>query len=193
VRLRLGVGACLPGWSEPGKQAKGGDAWWAAGRRAGLSLVAQRRGDREGARQQREQALVLLQRRSGRHPLGIFLLRWLGKVADQQGDLERAAAMHREILEQVRAHGIPVLLAVALEGLAGIGCTGGDPELAAVLLGVAAAVRRLAGAPLPPAERVDVDRVAEAARQALGDEGFVRAVARGEALPMEAVAVAEQP
>jgi hypothetical protein len=62
-----------------------------------------------------------------------------------------------------------------------------------VLLGVAAAVRRLAGAPLPPAERVDVDRVAEAARQALGDEGFVQAVARGEALLVEAVAVAEQP
>jgi len=31
----LVVPVCLLGWSEPGNQAKGGDAWWAAGRRAG--------------------------------------------------------------------------------------------------------------------------------------------------------------
>jgi hypothetical protein len=31
----LAVPAYLAGWSEPGNQAKGGDAWWAAGRRAG--------------------------------------------------------------------------------------------------------------------------------------------------------------
>jgi hypothetical protein len=42
MRLRLGVGACLLGWSEPGKQAKGGDAWWAAGRRAGPGRSASR-------------------------------------------------------------------------------------------------------------------------------------------------------
>jgi hypothetical protein len=49
MRLRLGVGACLLGWSEPGKQAKGGDAWWAAGRRAGPGRSASRP-DRGSAR-----------------------------------------------------------------------------------------------------------------------------------------------
>ncbi|HET8644540.1 MAG TPA: tetratricopeptide repeat protein, partial [Vicinamibacteria bacterium] len=93
----------------------------AAFARAGLGLVAQRRGDAERAREQREQALALLRRRSGRHPLGIFMLHRLGTVTQQRGDLEHAAALNREVLEQARTHGAPLLLAVALEGLAGIG------------------------------------------------------------------------
>jgi predicted ATPase/DNA-binding SARP family transcriptional activator len=166
----------------------------AAFARVGLGLVAQRRGDAERARQQREQALVLLRRRGGRHPLGTFLLHRLGMVAQQQTDLEHAVAMNREVVEQARAYGGPLLLAVALEGLAGIGGAAGDPELAAMLLGVAAAVRRLAGMPLPPWQRVEVDRVARTVRNALGEDQFARAFARGEALSMEeAVGVAQRP
>jgi len=41
--------AGLVGWSEPGNQAKGGDAWWAAGRRAGPGRSASRP-DRGSAR-----------------------------------------------------------------------------------------------------------------------------------------------
>jgi predicted ATPase/DNA-binding SARP family transcriptional activator len=160
---------------------------------AGLGLVAQRRGDAERARQQREQALALLRRRSGRHPLGIFMLQRLGIVAQQEGDLERAAALNREVVEQARAHGAPLLLAVALEGLAGIGAAG-DPELCALLLGVAATVRRLAGMPLPPGQRGEVDRVTRVARQALGEDRFASTFARGVALSMEeAVVVAQRP
>jgi hypothetical protein len=162
--------------------------------RAGLGLVAQRRGDTERARQQREQALALLRRRSGRHPLGAFLLHRLGMVAQQQGDLEHAAALNGELVEQARTHGDPLLLAVALEGLAGIGDATGDPELSAVLLGVAATVRHVAGMPLPPGQRGEVDRLARAAREALGEERFATAFAHGEALPMEeAVAVVRRP
>ena len=166
----------------------------AAFARAGLGLVAQRRGDAERARQQREQALALLRRRSGRHPLGIFMLQRLGMVAQGQGDLEHAAALNREVVEQAQTHGAPLLLAVALEGLAGIGAAAGDPELGALLLGVAATVRRLAGVPLPPGQRGEVDRVTRVARQALGEDRFASTFARGAALPMEeAVAVASGP
>jgi predicted ATPase/DNA-binding SARP family transcriptional activator len=166
----------------------------AAFARAGLGLVAQRRGDAERAREQREQALALLRRRSGRHPLGIFMLHRLGTVTQQRGDLEHAAALNREVLEQARTHGAPLLLAVALEGLAGIGGAAGDPELAALLLGVAATVRRIAGMPLPPGQRAEVDRVTRVARQALGEDGFASTFARGAALPMEeAVAVTPRP
>jgi predicted ATPase/DNA-binding SARP family transcriptional activator len=165
----------------------------AAFARAGLGLVAQRRGDAERARLQHEQALALLRRRSGRHPLGIFMLQRLGMVAQQQGDLERAAALNREVVEQARAHGAPLLLAVALEGVAGIGAAG-DPELCALLLGVAATVRRLAGMPLPPGQRGEVDRVTRVARHAMGEGRFASTFARGAALPMEeAVAVAQRP
>jgi hypothetical protein len=63
-----------------------------------------------------------------------------------------------------------------------------------VLLGVATTVRHIAGMPLPPAQRVEVDRMARMARQALGEDHFARTLARGEALSMEeAVAVAERP
>jgi ATP/maltotriose-dependent transcriptional regulator MalT len=166
----------------------------AAFARAGLGLVAQRRGDAERAREQREQALALLRRRSGRHPLGIFMLHRLGTVTQQRGDLEHAAALNREVLEQARTHGAPLLLAVALEGLAGIGGAAGDPELAALLLGVAATVRRLAGMPLPPGQRGEVDRVTRVARQALGEDRFASTFARGVALSMEeAVVVAQRP
>src|SRR5512132_2335954 len=166
----------------------------AAVARAGLGLVAQRRGDAERAREQREQALALLRRRSGRHPLGIFMLHRLGTVTQQRGDLEHAAALNREVVEQARAHGAPLLLAVALEGLAGIGGAAGDPELSALLLGVAATVRRIAGMPLPPEQRAEIDRVTRVARQALGEDGFASTFARGAALPMEeAVAVAQRP
>src|SRR5512132_188797 len=166
----------------------------AAVARAGLGLVAQRRGDAERAREQREQALALLRRRSGRHPLGIFMLHRLGMVAQRQGDQEHAAALNREVVEQARAHGAPLLLAVALEGLAGIGGAAGDPELSALLLGVAATVRRIAGMPLPPGQRAEIDRVTRVARQALGEDGFASTFARGAALPMEeAVAVAPRP
>src|SRR4029450_955804 len=111
---------------------------------------------------------------SGRHPLGIFMLQRLGMVAQQQGDLERAAALNREVVEQARAPGAPLLLAVALEGVAGIGAAG-DPELCALLLGVAATVRRLAGMALPPGRRGEGDRVTRAARQARGADRWAGA------------------
>jgi hypothetical protein len=61
------------------------------------------------------------------------------------------------------------------------------------LLGAAAAARRSAGVPRSPAERVEVDRLAATARAALGEEGFARVLARGEALPLrEAIALAER-
>jgi tetratricopeptide (TPR) repeat protein len=172
----------------------------AAFARAGLALVAQRRGDTERAGREREQALALLQRRSLPHPLVHVLLSWLGTVAEQQGDLESATALHRGVLEQATMHGGPMhgnpaLVALALSGLAGVACAEGDPEQAVVLLGAGAALLRSMGMPLltlPRGERVDLDRIARAARRALGEERFAQAFARGEALsPKEAVALAE--
>ncbi|MER7224926.1 hypothetical protein ABT370_17150, partial [Streptomyces rubradiris] len=56
---------------------------------------------------------------------------------------------------------------------------------AALLLGAADAARRSVGAPLPPAERTDVDRVERAARAALGDAAFTRSFADGTRLTPE--------
>jgi hypothetical protein len=62
---------------------------------------------------------------------------------------------------------------------------------AARLLGAAAAAREAVGAPLPPAERGDVDRIAAAARAGLGGEAFAAAFAAGAAVPLDVVAVEE--
>ncbi len=65
-------------------------------------------------------------------------------------------------------------MALAQEGLAGAHTLAGDPVRAARLLGAAHRARAAAGAPLPEAERGDVDRVEAAVRAALGDEVYTR-------------------
>ncbi|WP_419994788.1 BTAD domain-containing putative transcriptional regulator [Streptomyces boninensis] len=58
-----------------------------------------------------------------------------------------------------------------------------DPATrAALLLGTAAALRRRSGAPLPPAERGDVDRITALATRALGAPAFAAAHERGAAM-----------
>ncbi|TGZ09170.1 hypothetical protein, partial [Streptomyces rhizosphaericola] len=50
------------------------------------------------------------------------------------------------------------------------------------------AARSAAGAPLPPAERADVDRITASARAALGAEAFSGAYAEGARLTPEEAA-----
>ncbi|MFI2378809.1 AfsR/SARP family transcriptional regulator [Streptomyces sp. NPDC018964] len=156
----------------------------------GLALGARRSGDLDGAEAH------LLRIRDGHADVssraGDHLLQAeLGFVAELRGDAHAAAAHHGEGLEIARALAEPRALALSLEGLAGAaalsravpGASG-----AAVLLGAAAAARGRAGAPLPPAERTDVDRVTAAARTVLGASAFTEAYTRGTRLsPEEAV------
>ncbi|MFG2625000.1 hypothetical protein [Streptomyces sp. NPDC048473] len=74
------------------------------------------------------------------------------------------------------------------KGLAGAAALHGDEPAAAcsaLLLGAAAAARRRAGAPLPPAERADVDRITSSARAALGASAFTEAFSHGARLTAE--------
>ncbi|MCP2258818.1 hypothetical protein LX15_002516 [Streptoalloteichus tenebrarius] len=91
-------------------------------------------------------------------PATTLVLAELGFVAELRGD---ATAAHTPRLGDPRA------TALALEGLAGAHTLAGDHQRAAVLLGAAAAARDAVAAPLPPAERGDVDRITRAARHAL--------------------------
>jgi hypothetical protein len=70
-------------------------------------------------------------------------------------------------------------MALALEGLAGARALAGHHGQAARLLGVAGAARRSAGAPLPPAEQGDVNRITAMVRTALGEESFASEFAVG--------------
>ncbi|MEW1577851.1 BTAD domain-containing putative transcriptional regulator [Streptomyces microflavus] len=153
----------------------------------GLALGARRSGDLD-----RAEAYLLhirdgyaeVSSQAGDH----LLLAELGFVAELRGDARGAASHHLAGLEIARALAEPRALALSLEGLAGAAALPGHATAAtgaAVLLGAAAAARRRAGAPLPPAERADVDRITVAARAALGADAFSEAYASGARLDPE--------
>ncbi|MBC7268767.1 MAG: winged helix-turn-helix domain-containing protein [Streptomyces sp.] len=120
-----------------------------------------------------------------------LLLAELGFIAELRGDADRAVRHHLHGWDVARSLGEPRALALSLEGLAGTAALRGSgpaAECAALLLGAADAARRRVGAPLPPAERGDVDRVSAAARTLLGEAAFAESFQRGARLtPQEAV------
>ncbi|MFF5327045.1 BTAD domain-containing putative transcriptional regulator [Streptomyces rubradiris] len=153
----------------------------------GLALGARRSGDLDAAeahlRHLRE-GYADVSSQAGDH----LLLAELGFVAELRGDAGTAAAHHLRGLDVARAIDEPRALALSLEGLAGAAALRGTRAAAAgaaLLLGAADAARRSVGAPLPPAERTDVDRVERAARAALGDAAFTRSFADGTRLTPE--------
>ncbi|MFD4572829.1 BTAD domain-containing putative transcriptional regulator [Streptomyces sp. NPDC058417] len=122
----------------------------------------------------------------------------LGFLAELRGDADTCRDQHLRGLAVAQSLDEPRALALSLEGLAGasllrpapVPASTGTPTsadrpavcaaaCAALLLGAADAARRSVDAPLPPAERGDVDRVESAARRALGDRAFEEAFARG--------------
>ncbi|MFI6291760.1 BTAD domain-containing putative transcriptional regulator [Nonomuraea sp. NPDC050790] len=88
-----------------------------------------------------------------------LLLAELGFVAELRGDAEKARRLHEEGLAAARGSGDPRAQALALEGLAGARSLAGENAEAAELLERAARLRAEAGAPLPEAERADVERI----------------------------------
>ncbi|WP_370936110.1 BTAD domain-containing putative transcriptional regulator [Amycolatopsis sp. cg13] len=104
----------------------------------------------------------------------------LGFIAELRGDLAQARQYHLRGLEYARVLDEPRAFALSLEGLAGT-CA---PQSAALLLGAADAARRTVNAPLPAAERGDVDRITEAAQAVLGS-GFASVFERGARLSVE--------
>ncbi|MBF8186176.1 tetratricopeptide repeat protein [Nonomuraea sp. K274] len=93
-----------------------------------------------------------------------LILAELGFVAEQRGDAPAALGLHEQGLEAAHATGDPRAVALAYEGLAGAHSLAGRYEEAAALLDKASRLRESVGAPLPPAERGDVDRITAALR-----------------------------
>ncbi|MFI0448974.1 BTAD domain-containing putative transcriptional regulator [Actinomadura sp. 6N118] len=146
----------------------------------GLGLVARRQGRLDDAETHLRSPLAWLERVGGQAGTA-FIAAELGFVAEQRGDAERALSLHLDGYDDAAATNDPRAVALALEGLAGARALAGRPESAASLLGTAAATRESVGAPLPDAERGDVDRITASVRQALGDEAFAAAFAEGQA------------
>ncbi|MGW1011522.1 BTAD domain-containing putative transcriptional regulator [Streptomyces termitum] len=145
--------------------------------RMGLALGARRSGDLAAAGRH----LARLRDGSARasSPAGEHLRHAeLGFLAELLGRTGEAAGHHLRGLAVARELGEPRALALCLEGLAGA-LAADAPAGAAALLGAADTERRRVDAPLPAAERGDVDRVTGAARTALGAAAFEAAFARG--------------
>jgi predicted ATPase/DNA-binding SARP family transcriptional activator len=144
----------------------------------GLALGARRSGDLDTAEHHLHRirdGYAELSSRAGDH----LLLAELGFIAEMRGDGARSAALHLHGLTVARELGEPRALALSLEGLAGAAVGLGAAAYAVLLLGAADAARRSVNAPLPPAERGDVDRITASTLAALGQPGFADAFARG--------------
>ncbi|WP_233583963.1 BTAD domain-containing putative transcriptional regulator [Micromonospora sp. CV4] len=100
----------------------------------------------------------------------------LGYAVEQAGDPDGALALHIEAFEAAQAMATPRDAVSPLEGMAS---AVRSPEVAARLLGAAAAARLAAQAPAAPAERDDIDRVSDRVLAALGRERFDALVAEG--------------
>ncbi|MGX2998280.1 BTAD domain-containing putative transcriptional regulator [Streptomyces sp. JNUCC 64] len=144
----------------------------------GLALGARRRGRLDVADGYLRRWLAWNRQFDAEYGTALILAE-LGFVAELRGDAEGALELHTEGLAAARDTGDPRAVALAVEGLAGALALAGDHERAAELLGVASAERSSVGAPLPDAERGDVDRVTKALRGSLGEEGFGTAFAAG--------------
>jgi tetratricopeptide (TPR) repeat protein len=119
----------------------------------------------------------------------------LGRVAQKQGETERAAALYRESLDRYRKTGRKPEVARSVEALASLMSVQGQRERAARLFGAAEALREAAGAPIPPGDRVDYEREVAAARAAPGEDAFsvVRAEGRAMALKHAIAFALEEP
>ncbi|GGP00527.1 SARP family transcriptional regulator [Nonomuraea glycinis] len=153
----------------------------------GLALVARRRGRLDEAERRMRAQLGWVREVSG-DPGAALILAELGFAAEQRGDAAGALDLHLQSLASARKVGDPRAVALAFEGLAGARALRGRYDEAARLLGGAAALRESVGAPLPPAERGDVDRITAAVRQALGDDAFTAAMTAGATRPGGATA-----
>ncbi|MGH3785054.1 MAG: BTAD domain-containing putative transcriptional regulator [Pseudonocardiaceae bacterium] len=152
--------------------------------RTGLALGARREGKLDIA-EQYLRPLLDWHRQVNLEPGNTLILAELGFIAEQRGDAVAAGGLHLDGFVIARRTGVPRAVALAVEGLAGAHALAGDHELAARLLGAAARTRQSVGAPLPAAERGDVDRITSAARNGLGEQAFQAAFDHGIVLELD--------
>jgi predicted ATPase/Tfp pilus assembly protein PilF len=156
-----------------------------------LGNVIQEQGDLGTARALYEESLAK-QRELGDR-LGIAnSLNNLGNVAYEQGDCETARTLYEESLGIQRELGDRQGIACSLEGFAYLAMAEGQRERAVRLWGGAQALREAIGSPPPPNKREESERRLAAVREALGEEAFAAAWARGGSMTLEQAIVSAQ-
>ncbi|MDQ4099335.1 MAG: tetratricopeptide repeat protein [Chloroflexota bacterium] len=161
------------------------DSSWEALCDHGLALVAFKQGDYDRAVSLFQQALSTWQAQGNSWGLACCVPGHLGDVARMQGDDERAASLYRESLALNHEHGDKENIAWLLIGLSNLAATGGQPELAARLLGVTQSLQESLDAPMRPDERADFTRATNLARSLVGEASFAAAYTAGRALTLD--------
>jgi predicted ATPase/transcriptional regulator with XRE-family HTH domain len=152
-----------------------------------LGNVMEHDGDFAAARTFREEAAALARAVGDRHSLGIALA-GLAHLARQRGDLAEATAHFHECLRLGTELGPSWrVLPRALGGLAGLACLTGDYLGSARLFGAAESLWDASGKRDMPWWRAVFDADTLAARRALGDDAFSKALAEGRAMRLDQV------
>ncbi len=115
-------------------------------------------------------------------------LRYLGDLAREAGDVQRAIACYQESLGLAQTHGDRRFLAETLVGIAILCANRGQAIHAARLYGAAATLHEQVGAPVEDWERPAHDRGLALAQAALSPEAFAGAWADGAVLPPMTIA-----
>jgi predicted ATPase/Tfp pilus assembly protein PilF len=151
-----------------------------------LGMVAIAQGHYDTARAHLEESLAIY--RELRHKSSVAQASCnLAIVAQRQGNQEEALLLHGESLELFRELGDKDAIVACIECLAEITVARGEFERTARLLGAAEALREAIGAPRPPADSADCERLMTSAREALGEEALAAAVALGRAMTLDRV------
>ncbi len=157
-----------------------------------LGMVAQAQGRSDIARGRLQESLSVWRELNDRHSTA-NLLSTLARLACDQGEAGVARAHLRESLAIFMEVGDRRGIAFVLEGFARLAAAEGQPIRTIYLAAAAAGLRRIIGAPAPPAWRDDVERSMDVARAVLSPEALEAALARGQALTFrEAVAFAQE-
>jgi tetratricopeptide (TPR) repeat protein len=156
--------------------AEGGSRGGQAIATIGLSIIARRSGELEQAQQLAEKAHALLDLRAERMaPHGhALVMSQRARTAVALGELAAAREHSNKSLElAVGTEDMPVVSSI-VEAAADVDLLAGDPEHAALLLGIAAALRGMRSQP-----DSDVRRTAERLREALGTDRYGAAYDQG--------------
>ncbi len=160
-----------------------GDTYGNMWARCLLGRLAHLQCDLERAAMLLEESLAWL--RNWGSPSMFEILNDLGRVALDQGDTDRAAALFGESLKLSWEPENEIGITLSLVGLAGVAGELGQPTRAAQLLGVAEAVRESIGRSLTPVERTVFDRYATTIRAQLDDATFAVMWAEGKKMTLE--------
>ncbi|MCX6047260.1 MAG: AAA family ATPase [Chloroflexi bacterium] len=113
------------------------------------------------------------------------LLITLGQILQARGEVDAAYNALTEALQIAAVVGPRLLVAAALEGLAGVSAPPAGAALVARLLCAAAALRVQMGTPVRPVDQLTVERVLATARLTLGEATFAVVWSEAERQPLE--------